>query len=293
MSDTHQAQFACETCGKLYAWKPALAGKKARCKCGALILVPVAAPGSEEDQEGLYDLAEDDPPPRPRVAAMGATQQRCPSCNAGMQVGAVICVTCGFNLKTGRKINTAVGRDGASGAVVRPAVGAGALPAVPPGIGPVQTKPAKYDYGQEGQKKMLALGGGIVVLIAGLIGAFVMLRDGSAAESQMKGDDVAILAQMKEEDAIPVEQFLEKSGRIVSGMTPSQARRRIEQFKEMGAREVYAADRVMTRYLVIELPDDPEQRKALFDFENRWHSEMDLKTATDVGQKYLMLRMRL
>jgi len=36
------SRFACEACGKSFAWKPALAGKKAKCSCGAIMTVPQA-----------------------------------------------------------------------------------------------------------------------------------------------------------------------------------------------------------------------------------------------------------
>ena len=35
------------------------------------------------------------------------------------------------------------------------------------------------------------------------------------------------------------------------------------------------------------------KRKELFDWEKKWHSEMDIKPSVDVGQKYLLIRMRL
>src|SRR5687767_11962868 len=35
-------QFFCDHCGKSYTWKPALAGRKAKCSCGQTIVVPQA-----------------------------------------------------------------------------------------------------------------------------------------------------------------------------------------------------------------------------------------------------------
>src|SRR5690554_2781451 len=96
---SESSTFSCESCGKSYAWKPELAGKKAKCKCGAMITVPQRPPADESD--ALYDLVEDDPPARTQpvrpiaaagaarasAAAQGASGQRCPSCGAGMQPG--------------------------------------------------------------------------------------------------------------------------------------------------------------------------------------------------------------
>lgn len=47
--------FACDACGKTFAWKPAIAGKKAKCKCGATLVVPDEEP--EASLDDLYDLA--------------------------------------------------------------------------------------------------------------------------------------------------------------------------------------------------------------------------------------------
>lgn len=57
-------------CGKTYAWKPQLAGKRAKCKCGNVISF-AAAPSVEDELPPLpddYDAA-DVPPPPPMHAA--------------------------------------------------------------------------------------------------------------------------------------------------------------------------------------------------------------------------------
>ena len=45
-------KFSCAACGKQYAWKPQLAGRKAKCSCGAAVVVPT----SPVDDE-VYDVA--------------------------------------------------------------------------------------------------------------------------------------------------------------------------------------------------------------------------------------------
>jgi len=57
MSSSNAAKFSCPACGKQYTWKPALAGKQAKCACGAVMLVPAEPPGCEEPDD-VYDLAE-------------------------------------------------------------------------------------------------------------------------------------------------------------------------------------------------------------------------------------------
>lgn len=65
MSESQVPNFHCIGCNKSYRWKPELAGKKARCKCGQVMEVP-ADPPRPPDEEGLYDLV-DEVPPRPQV----------------------------------------------------------------------------------------------------------------------------------------------------------------------------------------------------------------------------------
>src|SRR5688500_20411706 len=54
-------QFACETCGRKYKWKPALAGRRVKCACGEEMVCPATPPADGDD---LYDFAE---PSRPTV----------------------------------------------------------------------------------------------------------------------------------------------------------------------------------------------------------------------------------
>jgi len=59
-------KFACPACGKRYAWKAQLAGKKAKCSCGAAVVVPRAAQ-PEPAADELYDVVEAPPIPVKRV----------------------------------------------------------------------------------------------------------------------------------------------------------------------------------------------------------------------------------
>ena len=65
MAPTTLATFACESCGKQYTWKPELAGRAVKCRCGALMRAPAAPPSPDET---LYDLT-DQPTPAPEAAA--------------------------------------------------------------------------------------------------------------------------------------------------------------------------------------------------------------------------------
>jgi hypothetical protein len=67
-------KFQCSSCQKEYKWKPELAGKRAKCKCGATIEIPQADadPPTLEEDVGAYDVAEPAPiaPPPPAQAAI-------------------------------------------------------------------------------------------------------------------------------------------------------------------------------------------------------------------------------
>ena len=47
MSEITGAKFACASCGKEYKWKPELAGKKGKCKCGGVLAIPAEEPTEE------------------------------------------------------------------------------------------------------------------------------------------------------------------------------------------------------------------------------------------------------
>src|SRR6266566_2502068 len=62
MSSTATGKFSCDGCGKTYAWKAELAGKRVKCKCGQALTVPSEDPALAESLpegfEDLYALAE-------------------------------------------------------------------------------------------------------------------------------------------------------------------------------------------------------------------------------------------
>lgn len=78
MSGGADSKFSCASCGRQFAWKPALAGKRAKCGCGEVLTIPEAAdPSIEQD---LYDLAPDKEAAaaRPAVAASAPAGKRLP-----------------------------------------------------------------------------------------------------------------------------------------------------------------------------------------------------------------------
>lgn len=75
------------------------------------------------------------------AAPGGATAGKCPSCNAKVKPGAVICLNCGFNLQSGKKVKTAIhaGDDAPKGGAPA-AAGAGAAPGGALALSPAMMK---------------------------------------------------------------------------------------------------------------------------------------------------------
>lgn len=170
--------FSCAACGKQYRWKPELAGKRVKCKCGEPIAVPagtggngkVAAPaaagqqrvktavaakpqtaakavppppakklGPEDepgmDLDGLYALANDEQQAANRVGDDQSQGYPCPSCRSMLSPGTAICLACGTDIRTGRKLATATGAPSAGASAAILAYGGAPAPAATAGRG--------------------------------------------------------------------------------------------------------------------------------------------------------------
>jgi hypothetical protein len=115
--------LACPGCLKRFAWTPKVAGKRVTCHCGQKFIAP-AAPGGEvvpiyetqapRREAEPYELADDDGSEHPASetrstphrAARHQDRIKCPDCNGPIKPEAVVCVNCGFDLASGRKLQT-------------------------------------------------------------------------------------------------------------------------------------------------------------------------------------------
>jgi hypothetical protein len=265
MSDLQPGKFPCPSCGKQYTWKPALAGKKAKCTCGNVITVPDLSPSAEP--EDIYDIAETPAP---------AAQPK-----KGATVAAVAPIT--------------------------PAVAPKRVAAAPaPGLAPAAAAPARMGIGSAGyipnrkrgpepaDKKKIFIPILLVILLAGSasIGFFVLKGHGPKKPSL---DQDAYVEECLQDGATDdIEKWLEASNRrMVMGMTNSQALGQAQSLKKMGAKRVICFGASMTREMAIELPADPAQRKALFDWEHEHYTELGKPPSKDIGQKYLRFDLHL
>ena len=134
MAELDGPKFKWAACGREFRWKPELAGKKAKCKCGAAVTVPStppsAAPAPPAVEHDPFETAGDPeqfappqfqaaPPPVPVAAA--PQQLICPVCNSPALPTAVLCTACGYNFRTGQRMpgagRGAITRGGPTGGV--------------------------------------------------------------------------------------------------------------------------------------------------------------------------------
>src|SRR3954465_1558515 len=118
-SSDDDSRFPCPACGKRYRWKPDMAGRSAKCAGGPKLVVPItppsAATGSSEISVAPPAAAATPPAPVqvPTIAPAAAplspdADSHCPSCASPLAPGAVLCINCGYNVKTGQKLAAVV-----------------------------------------------------------------------------------------------------------------------------------------------------------------------------------------
>lgn len=99
---TMTGSILCNSCGKQFSARPEYAGRKVKCKCGAVIRVPDAEPDN-----GQYDLAlSKEEKERQAKIAKARAAGKCPECNGAMEKSAEFCVHCGLVVKSGKKLAT-------------------------------------------------------------------------------------------------------------------------------------------------------------------------------------------
>ena len=297
MAESAQPKFACPSCGRQFTWKPELAGRSAKCKCGNTIKVPAqpaaaGVPAAAENPLDGYDFQEPAPPPKRAAAAAPAAAAglRCPSCRNPLAAGAVICVHCGFNLKTGKRMSTVMGGDDAPGGAAAPVPADPAVPgafAAPPGIRP----PRRQEEGNTGNiVKLIAIPVILVGVVGGAVFGFKKLS-GETDTGPKLGRDADVRALIKDDGATELKQWLkEGSTRLVNGMTREQADAMADNLYQMGAVKVLAFGGVMTMSLAIELPQEKEKRDAIFAwYKRKYESELSpARRQRDEGQRYIL-----
>lgn len=269
-------RFSCPACNRSYAWKPEMAGRPAKCKCGHSMTVPAEPP------QAAAELAPQN------VAAAISGQAQCPSCGQRLPAQAVLCVDCGYDLRTGKKVSTEISSPEPAPATAAPAPAStrrtAAVSAYPISRRPVQEEPA-------GSTTKYVILGGVVLLVAMGVGGWIIFSGtgGGKANRPLLGDDARVEEMISDEYPKDLTEWVEANpARMLGGKTARQAAAMETDLKAKGATKVLAFGAgVMCLCIAIELPDDPAKRKALFD----WHNEnvpFGEERTKDVGQRYIL-----
>ena len=107
-AETASAMVCCDRCGVGLQLGPEHAGKGVRCpKCGYLWVVQEAP--AQTTRGGSPAPAAPSPAPPSRSSPKAAAQlgKPCPSCGAPLPPGAILCVACRYNLRTGQQVQGA------------------------------------------------------------------------------------------------------------------------------------------------------------------------------------------
>jgi hypothetical protein len=250
-----------------------MAGKRVRCKCGNLISVPklVEEPtkvktddlseplrpeplAEESESDDLYAIREEPKSAKPRRATVAT---------AG---------------------NTEPAAAGESNPPRAPA----------PNMYPTMSRPKMQDGGEEksGVLRLVLLMGVLGVLIAGAILGIKRFGGSPRAAGPQLGEDADIEEKIQGEFNKDVHAwFAEDHTRMLGPWTESQALSQADRWRQQGAKRVLAFGSRLSMVVVIELPDDPAERKQIFEWQANWHAQHMQKVWTDVGQKYLMIRL--
>jgi hypothetical protein len=306
--------ISCPNCGKRIPYGPAAGGKPLRCQCGSVLtvpsttpltappipafaveqppaLAPLIRPAIEIEPDELYDLVEDKAPEpvrppttlpphvfEPIVVPGLIDDTECPSCERPMQPGAILCTFCGFNMKTGQKPQ-------------RPAAATLSSAATFARLAK-STKPNVVEDKRIEALKLLAPLLALLVAIGLGFAGYSILKKSRGPVRAPLGADVQVLQWIDETGAKEIHDwFKQDPDRIAGSYSTKQALAKADELQSLGAKQVLAFGTRMTRSLAVELPDNPEQRKALFDWESKFAIEHNYHPDKDVGQQYLLLQL--
>lgn len=248
--------ISCPACGASYPWKPQLAGKKVRCKCGTMFaaIAPKALPAEPVEEPDVFAVEEDSdvraiPAPRRAPTRMPPAAPAAATSSAAAPALAAAYPTRG------------------RGRVVQ-----------------------EEDAGESNKKSLIPIAI-LVMLIGGGIFAALAVKGGMGGSTKaMLGEDAKIVAMIEDEGGTEVKEWIRAHNRhMIHNMTEGQVIGFADRLYSMGAVKVYAFGEMISASLAVQLPADPAQRKELWEFEKQ-HNGFRSKQK-DVGQDYFLLYM--
>lgn len=235
------------------------------------------APGGnaadDQNDEGMYDLAED-PDEKP---AKPARRVPPPVVVPGAAAGA----------PAGAGAAPPKRHSGASSAMQGGAVLAAA-----------RTGPRRQDTDRQAAidtaKKIGLLVGGIILLIAVVMGIRMLATE----DGPVVGDDAEAKSLISDRYYEEMRGWMSggKQDRTLVGHSPGQTEALVNDLYDKGAKTLLAGGTMQSSMMVIELPEDEATRGALIDWANEWHGKyqmIDRLRRKDEGQRYLVVQMPL
>jgi hypothetical protein len=95
-------EVQCPSCNNVWAPPVPLSSAPAQ-DTGAIALAPMATEAPPDEPAPTHRASQAPPPP-------AGPLEPCPSCGKGMAADAVVCIECGFNKKTGKRLHTVTER---------------------------------------------------------------------------------------------------------------------------------------------------------------------------------------
>lgn len=94
----------CSACKKQFQAGDHLAGKQVKCPgCQTVLLLPGGPAAPAAEPHPMDELLSEEIPGH-RKGPAGPSQIKCPGCGTPVSQDAILCVDCGYNFRTGRKI---------------------------------------------------------------------------------------------------------------------------------------------------------------------------------------------
>lgn len=211
---------------------------------------------------------------------------KCPSCGLVVPPGAVLCVMCGLDLKTGRHVGTDVVSQSSHGSSTAPAIAA-SLSMYADRI------PRRYTTEEDPPKSKAKIGLGIgALLLCGGVGIWVLIHNRSDLPEPVAGNDAGIVEVLQESHAVEIRKWFNLYGdRALLGMSREQSERFANQLYDAGAQRVWATSGLVSMVVVIQLPDDAQRRKQVFESAKPVRRAYIALPASDVGQRYLLVQL--
>lgn len=285
MPQTKQPSFSCAACGRKYPWKPELAGKRCKCKCGQVITAPAQAQAA----------------PAAAPAPQPAPLSECPNCASPLDDGAIVCISCGYNLQTGAMMGTEFETPLPAPPPTPSPAGRSAAATAAPAKAKSKSNPRSRGRGEQEEGtnlKPFILGGIAVILLIGAIAGAKFYLKGSrnaVPDGPSLGQDATARDMLRDQNPMEAKEYLNANDAYSLGTqwTKRQAMARVDQWYGMGAKKIYAFAGVICKTVVVELPPttEPDKRKQLFDWVEEWDKEHMRQIQKDVGQKYLLIEM--